>query len=329
MKPNSGLKNEPLVPGKIYRSTGSHYKVRLSNGEMIDAILRGKFRLGNSKSTNPICVGDNVGLVNENESWAIVELYPRKNYIPRKAVNLSSRLQVLCANVDQAMVLFTIEHPVTTLGYIDRILATCEAYDVPPVILFNKTDLLVSEEDLKKLEDFRELYSGIGYPCHLLSATDPSYKEKIVELMKDKSSFVVGRSGAGKSSIINLAEPGLKLKVGSVSDFSGRGKHTTTFAELHELSFGGAVIDMPGFKEMEVWGMERSGLEQCFPEMTEHAKTCRFSDCLHVNEPGCAVVAAVEKGAIASSRYYSYVGMLEELERNEKEDWLGPGNVRM
>ena len=325
MKSNSGPKNEQTIPGKIYRSTGSHYKVRTETGEMIDAVLRGKFRLGNSKSTNPICVGDDVELVNENESWAIVKLHPRKNYIPRKSVNLSSRLQVLCANVDQALVLFTTEHPVTTLGYIDRILATCEGYDVPPVILFNKTDLLLTDEEKKKLEDFVALYSTIGYPCHLLCATDPKYKEKIIELMRDKSSFVVGRSGAGKSSLINLAEPGLKLKVGIVSDFSGRGKHTTTFAELHELSFGGAVIDMPGFKEMEVWGMERTALDQCFPEMAAHANSCRFSDCLHVNEPGCTVVAAVENGDIATSRYYSYVGMLDELDRNEKEHWLGPG----
>ncbi len=314
------------MKGKVFRSTGAHYKIRVENGEMRDAVLRGKIRTQGSKATNPVCVGDDVILEKGEDFWAIVDILPRKNFIPRKSVNLSSRMQIMCANVDQALFLFSIDHPVTTLGYADRILATCEAYDISPVIIFNKTDLLQSLELKKKLGDFQKMYTAAGYDCHSIIATEEKYKQEIISILKNKVSFVIGRSGAGKSSLINLIDPDLHLKTGIVSEFSGRGKHTTTFAELHELSFGGEIIDLPGFKEMEVWGINRHSLDQCFPEMISLAEKCKFSNCLHDKEPACKVREAVEEGTLYSSRYFSYLGMLEELSRNEKEDWLGPEN---
>jgi ribosome biogenesis GTPase len=247
--------------------------------------------------------------------WSIIDILDRTNYVLRKAVNLSKRAHILCANIDQAVIVFSIEHPVTTLGYVDRLLVTCEAYHIKPIVLFNKIDLL-GVEGQERLKDYHQLYGGLGYEIHAISAKDGQYAPEIVEMLRDKVSFLVGRSGAGKSATVNLVAPGLALKVGEVSDFSGRGTHTTTFAEMFELPFGGQIIDSPGFREMQLFDFAQAELGYWFPEMRAHLNACRFSNCLHMNEPGCAVKVAVAEGSIAESRYHTYLGMMAEVEGN-------------
>ena len=302
----------PLLDGVVIRSTGSWYKVRLEDGTVQDCKLRGKFRIKGIKSTNPVAVGDNVRITIEEDVGFIREIQDRSNYVLRKSVNLSRRAHILCANIDQAIILFSLVDPVTTLGYVDRLLVTCEAYHIQPVILFNKVDQL-DEEGKKKLKDFERIYSSIGYPILSISATDAQYAQQVKELLRDKVSFLVGRSGAGKSTTINLVEPELALKVGETSDFSQRGRHTTTFAEMFDLSFGGSIIDSPGFKEMVIFDIEKAELCHYFPEMREYLDECKFSNCMHLKEPGCAVKEAVEEGKIPLSRYHTYTGMLDEI----------------
>lgn len=299
-------------PGTVLRSTGAWYKVRLASGIIIDCRLAGKIRLEGLKSTNPVAVGDHVLVEDDNGTGSILSIEPRRNYIPRRSVNLSKQVHVLCANVDQALLFFTIEHPMTTLGYIDRLVVTCEAYDVEPVIVFNKTDLLDTPALQAKVDDYESIYQGAGYRTVRVSAIDPAEAEKVRDLLRDKVSFLAGRSGTGKSSLVNLADSGLKLATGEVSDFSGKGRHTTTFAEMHSLSFGGSIIDAPGFKEMEIFGFEKAEVAHFFPEMRERIHDCRFNNCLHVEEPGCAIVDAVEEGLIPLPRYHTYLGMLNE-----------------
>jgi ribosome biogenesis GTPase / thiamine phosphate phosphatase len=306
----------PVLHGLVMRSTGSWYKVRLENGEVQECRLRGKLRMEGIKTTNPIAVGDRVALTHDPEGgYSIFDILDRTNYVLRKAVNLSKRAHILCANIDQAVIVFSIEHPVTTLGYVDRLLVTCEAYHIKPILLFNKIDLL-SAEGNQRLQDYQKLYGGLGYAVHAISAKDERYAPEIMEMLRDKVSFLVGRSGAGKSATVNLVAPGLELKVGEVSDFSGRGTHTTTFAEMFDLPFGGQIIDSPGFREMQLFDFERAELGYWFPEMRAYLNACRFNNCLHVNEPGCAVKAAVAEGKVAESRYHTYLGMMEEVEGN-------------
>ncbi len=298
----------------VMRSTGSWYRVRLPDGSQVDARLRGKFRNHDIKSTNPLAVGDHVTLEQEEQDTVITDILDRKNYILRKAVNLSKRVHILCSNIDQALILFTLDQPITTLGYVDRLLVSCEAYGIPAVLVFNKVDLLQAEEMQVRLHDYVRVYEAAGYRCVQLSANQPTYGAEIQALLRDKVSFVVGRSGAGKSSLVNLADPGLDLKTGNISDFSGRGKHTTTFAEMHELSFGGFIIDSPGFKEMELIEISKQELGHFFPEFRARLSDCRFNNCQHSREPGCAIKAAVEAGDIAESRYHTYLSMLESAE---------------
>ncbi len=305
-----------LLEGVVVRSTGSWYRVETEDGDIHECKLRGKFRIKGIKTTNPVAVGDRVKITIEEDVGFIREILPRQNYVLRKSVNLSHRAHILCANIDQAILLFTLDQPVTTLGYIDRLLVTCEAYHIPAVLLFNKVDVL-DEEGHARLDDFRQRYEKIGYSTLSISAEDSAYQEVVQDLLRDKTSFVVGRSGAGKSTTINLAEPTLNLKTGHISDFSGRGRHTTTYAERFPLSFGGYIIDSPGFKEMVIIDFERADLSHYFPEMRAHLDDCKFSNCIHVSEPGCAVKAAVESGEIAESRYHTYLGMLEEVDQAE------------
>ncbi|MEM7037655.1 MAG: ribosome small subunit-dependent GTPase A [Bacteroidota bacterium] len=303
----------PLLEGVVIRSTGSWYRVRLTDGEVHECKLRGKFRIKGIKTTNPVAVGDQVLISIEEDVGFIREIVNRRNYVLRKSVNLARRAHVLCANIDQAIILFTVADPVTTLGYVDRLLVTCEAYHIPAVVVFNKVDVL-DEADQEKLADFVRTYESIGYPVHQVSATDPAYSDEVRDLLKGKVSFLVGRSGAGKSTMVNLVEPELDLKVGEISDFSGRGQHTTTYAEMHELSFGGFIIDSPGFKEMVIFNFEKGELSHYFPEMRPYLNECKFSNCIHKTEPDCAVKAAVEAGELPLSRYHTYLGMLEEIE---------------
>lgn len=304
-----------LLEGDVVRSTGSWFKVQLADGSVQDCKLRGKFRIQGIKTTNPVAVGDRVRISMEEDVGFIREILPRHNYVLRKSINLARRAHILAANIDQAIILFTLEQPVTTLGYVDRLLITCEAYHIPVVIVFNKIDLL-DEQGLERLADHREKYEKIGYQSLSISAENPKYAGEVRELLKDKTSFVVGRSGAGKSTTINLAAPGLDLKTGDISDFSGRGKHTTVFAEMFDLDFGGRIIDSPGFKEMVIFDFEKAELCHYFPEMRSYLDDCKFSNCMHVSEPGCAVKEAVAEGEIAESRYHTYLGMLHEIEES-------------
>jgi ribosome biogenesis GTPase len=302
-----------LAQGVVVRSTGSWYKVRLADGQSLDCRLRGNLRIRGIKTTNPVAVGDHVQVAVGEPDHMIHEVNDRRNYVLRKSVNLARRAHILCANIDQAIVVFTLDHPVTTLGYVDRLLVTCHAYHIPPVIVFNKVDLL-SAEQLERLANYRRMYEGLGYATLSLSATDPDAAEVVRTLLRDKVTFLVGRSGAGKSSLVNLVEPGLGLKVGEVSSFSGRGVHTTTFAEMFPLSFGGDIIDSPGFKEMVIFDFEKAELSHYFPEMQVHIGSCKFGDCVHTNEPDCAVKQAVSDGKIPESRYHTYLGMLAEID---------------
>lgn len=302
-----------LKQGIVVRSTGSWYKVRTSDGHYLDCRMRGNLRIKGIKTTNPVAVGDHVQIQRGDPDTMISAVMDRRNYVLRKSVNLSRRAHILCANIDQAIILFTLDHPVTTLGYVDRLLVTCEAYHIPAIIVFNKVDLL--DADLQqRLEDYNKIYTSIGYPTLALSATDPSYKDTVQALLQDKVSFLVGRSGSGKSSLVNLVEPNLHLKVGQVSDFSGRGTHTTTFAEMFPLSFGGDIIDSPGFKEMVIFDLEEAELSHYFPEMRPYLSQCRFANCIHNHEPHCAVKSAVEQNLIPESRYHTYLSMLAEID---------------
>jgi ribosome biogenesis GTPase / thiamine phosphate phosphatase len=300
--------------GTVMRSTGSWYKVRLDDGRILDCRLAGKIRLEGLKSTNPVAVGDRVELEEAKETGSILNIQDRRNFIPRKSINLSKQVHILCANVDQALIFFTVAHPVTTLGYVDRLVVTCDAYDVEPVIVFNKIDLLDTPELQLRLQSLGDIYRNAGYRVVEVSATSPAHADAVRDLLKDKVSFLVGRSGTGKSTLVNLADPLLNLATGKVSDFSGKGTHTTTFAEMHLLHFGGAIIDAPGFKEMELYGFDKSEVAHFFPEMRARLSGCRFNNCLHLEEPGCAIVEAVEEGEIPLPRYHTYIGMLREAQ---------------
>lgn len=322
-KKNKGQKPKrkqgEMGEGTVIRSTGKWYQVRLNDGRIEECRLRGRMRMEGIKSTNPVAVGDHVKVEVAEDGSMITQLLPRKNYVLRKARNLSKRVHILAANIDQAIILFTLDHPVTTLGYVDRLLVSCEAYGVTPILVFNKVDLLNTDTLKTKLADFQGIYNKIGYKTLVLSALEAEYADQVRELFKDKVSFVVGRSGAGKSTLINLAEPGLNLKVGDVSTFSGRGRHTTTFAEMFSLSFGGWIIDSPGFKEMETYYIERHELSHFFPEMVLLLNECKFHNCTHDSEPSCAIKEAVKEGNISESRFHTYLSMLDEIEANKEE----------
>ncbi len=302
------------MKGIVAKSTGSWYEVWLGNGEMVNARIRGQFRLKGIKSTNPVAVGDHVELLksSENEDYVITEIHDRKNYVIRKATNLSKQSHVIAANLDQAIVIATLVQPRTSLGFIDRFLCTCEAYDVPAAIIFNKLDLY-NDKQLTQLKEYEALYNNIGYTCFSVSATESTNLTRLKKFMKDKVNLVSGHSGVGKSTLVNAIDSKLDLRVGSISDYHEKGKHTTTFAEMFELEFGGFIIDTPGIKEFGMVNMEPEEISHYFPEMMQRLQDCKFYNCTHVNEPGCAVLKALEAGEIALSRYQNYLSILETL----------------
>lgn len=316
------------LSGTVIRSTGAHYRVRMQDGSHTDCRLAGKLRLGGLKTTNPVAVGDEVRLREEGHGLVITEILPRRNHIIRKSVNLSKRIHVLCANVDQAFILVTLDQPETTLGYIDRLLVSCEAYEIPVTLLFNKVDLLTgNEKRLLKLEDYELIYRIAGYRSRrvcLNSGTDEAW---LRENMQGQVTMLLGLSGSGKSSLVHTVAPELGVRIGKISEFSGRGKHTTTFAEMFELPFGGFIIDSPGFKEMEVYEITPFELGFHFPEMQKYRNACKFNNCLHETESDCAVRKALEDLDIAPSRYHTYLNMLDEIRKTQKEDeaYLGKG----
>jgi ribosome biogenesis GTPase len=304
------------MTGLVLKSTGSRYLVK-SEGRIYDCTLKGKLRLDGRKSTNPVAVGDHVDLeVDESGEAGISRIHPRKNYIIRKSVNLSKQVQILASNLDQAILLASLINPRTSLGFIDRFLVTAEAYQIPAILIFNKCDLL--NEELRAIQkETISIYKTVGYPCYEVSSFNSAEVKGLISVFKNKTTLVAGHSGAGKSTFINALQPGLDLKTGDISSAHNKGKHTTTFAELHELDFGGYVIDSPGIKELGLVEMKKEELGHYFPEIRLRMQNCKFNNCLHVNEPRCGIIEAVEKGEISEERYQSYLGILN----GEEMDW--------
>eukprot|EP01037_Dinobryon_pediforme_P018600 gene18600-18889_t len=298
------------MQGLIVKSTGSWYQVQTPDKQRFDCRIKGKFRIKGITTTNPLAVGDlvNFELEPEQETGVITNLQQRRNYIIRKSINLSKQGQIIAANLDQAILVVTLASPRTSLGFIDRFLVTAEAYDIPSMLIFNKLDLF-SDEGLEILADYKSIYENVGYPCYEVSALEGTNIELLQELIKNKVTLFSGHSGVGKSSLINVLLPELDLRTHQVSDWSDKGMHTTTFAEMFELPQGGFIIDTPGIRELGVIDIEKQELSHFFPEMRKRMHDCRFHNCRHINEPGCAVLAALEDGEIELSRYESYLSI--------------------
>ena len=309
------------MTGIVIKSTGSWYTVRAPDGLVINCRIKGKFRLSGIKSTNPVTVGDNVDfeMQDNDENGVIYNIHDRKNYIIRKSVNLSKQTHIIAANIDQAFLLVTLKDPQTFTSFIDRFLATAEAYSITTVILFNKIDIY-SKELLKQKQDLEKIYRTIGYECLDVSAKENINIDKLKTLMKDRTNMFSGHSGVGKSTLINKISPTLNLKTSEISIQHKQGQHTTTFAEMFELPFGGYIIDTPGIKGFGVVDFTEEEIGDFFPEFFALKQKCKFNNCLHTNEPKCAIKEAVENGEIAYSRYKSYLQLLAGEDENYRVD---------
>ncbi len=308
--------------GVVIKSTGSWYSVRVHDDDTVyKCRMRGKFRISGIKSTNPITVGDIVDfeLEKDSDKGIITNIHDRKNYIIRKSVNLSKQTHIIAANIDQAFLLVTLENPLTFTSFIDRFLATAEAYSIPAIIIFNKIDLYDKKLALQK-QELEKIYRAIGYECLDISATEKININKLKIMMKDRVSMFSGHSGVGKSTLINAIHPALGLKVSELSVQHNQGQHTTTFAEMFALPFGGYIIDTPGIKGFGVVDFEKDEIGDFFPEIFALKKDCKFNNCLHVNEPDCAVKLAVANNCIAKSRYHSYLQLLKGEQENYRVD---------
>lgn len=307
-----------MAKGLVIRSTGSWYSVKSDNGETIDCRIKGKLRLKGVRTTNPVAVGDRVeydiqrdDLSKEGIAGVITSIEPRTNYIIRKASNLSKESQIIAANVDQAFLVVTVNYPVTLTGFIDRYLVSAQAYRIPACLIFNKLDLY-NTSDYEKLEEYLQTYESIGYKCYQISALKNFNMESLAEDIKGKINLFSGLSGVGKSSILNRLDPSLSLRTEEISDYHLQGKHTTTFAEMFELENGGYLIDTPGIRGFGVIDMAKEEISHYFPEMFDLLKDCRYFNCGHTHEPGCAVKQALEEGRIPVSRYESYLSLIGE-----------------
>ena len=301
-----------MEKGVVLKSTGSRYRVLYGNGLTIDCSIKGKLRIKEFRTTNPIAVGDNILFETEKKtnSGIITEVLDRRNWILRKASNLSKHSQIIAANIDQVFLMVTIILPETPVEFIDRFLITAEAYRVPAKIIINKTDLY-GEEELARLDQLEKIYKSIGYECIRLSMKDMINLEALKDSMKGKTSLISGNSGVGKTSLLNALNPLLNLKTAEISDYHKQGKHITTFPEMHKMPFGGFVIDTPGIRGFGVVDMNRNEIYHFFREIFRFSKKCRFNNCLHLDEPGCAVRSAVENGEIAFLRYKSYLNIMD------------------
>lgn len=306
----------PTQEGIIRRSTGSWYEVKTPAGETIPCRLKGKFKIKGLKVTNPIAVGDIVEfeLENSEEKTGIIHsIKPRKNYIIRQSVHKTAHGHLIATNLDQAILIATVKYPKTSLGFIDRFLVTAESFRIPAVILFNKIDLLKTEEE-EELEVLMDLYESMNYKCLPISALHNINIEKVHELIEGKISLVSGHSGVGKSQLINTLIPDLDLATSEISNFANKGVHTTTFAEMFDVNETTQIIDTPGIKELGLVEMENTEISHYFPEMRALLGECKFNNCIHINEPKCAIKDAVMEGQIAESRYLSYMSMLENYD---------------
>jgi ribosome biogenesis GTPase / thiamine phosphate phosphatase len=309
-----------MATGIVYRSTGSWYSVKDEAGRFWNARMKGVFKLDEITSTNPIAVGDLVDFETENEgegSVMITKIHDRKNYINRQSPRMKHHQHIVASNLDQSMLIATIKDPRTSQGFIDRFLVACEIYHVPAIIVFNKYDVY-KDKDIEKLAELQDMYESIGYKVLPVSVKNRTGLEEVEGLLKDKVTLISGHSGVGKSSFINTVIPGSKIKTKDVSNWSGKGMHTTTFAEMYDLPFGGKIIDTPGMREFGIVGIERFELSGYFPEMRERLNDCQFNNCLHINEPGCAIKQAVIDGEITEDRYVSYYNILESI---QEQSW--------
>ncbi len=306
------------MKGLVIKNTGSWVTVRLDDGNTVNCKMRGVLRLKGLRCTNPVAVGDRVQVEDKGGDAPVVgDIEPRRNYIIRRSSNLSKEFQIIAANLDQAVLVATLTNPETSTTFIDRFLATAEAYQVPAVLAFNKIDLLDTDEWRSRLDELKTLYENIGYPVITMSAATGEGADALRAQLAGKMSLLSGNSGVGKSSIINLLVPDAHVRVGDVSHTHHKGMHTTTFSELLDLPGGGAIIDTPGVKAFGTIDFERTEVAHYFPEIFRISDDCRFNNCTHTHEPGCAVLEAVEQGKIAPSRFTSYLSILEEDPNNK------------
>ena len=305
------------MKGLVIKNTGSWYSVKTDSGKVVECKIKGNFRLKGIRSTNPVAVGDNVEIALNSEGTAfITHIEERRNYIIRKSQNLSKQSHILAANVDQAFLIVTVNYPQTSTTFIDRFLASAEAYSVPVVLVFNKCDIL-SDDERHYQQSMIHLYETIGYECCEVSATTGEGVDELHALLKGKITLLSGNSGVGKSTLINKILPEANLRTAEISDAHNTGMHTTTFSEMLELPEGGYIIDTPGIKGFGTFNMEPEELTSYFPEIFHFSKGCKFSNCTHTHEPGCAVLKAIDDHFIAQSRYQSYLNMLEDKDENK------------
>lgn len=312
-----------MAEGKIIRTTGSHYTIRTNDNEIFECRIKGSFRMKNIKSTNPIAVGDMVDFLMPTPTieGVITTIHDRKNTLVRRSTNLSKRSQIIASNIDQAFLIATIAFPRTSTGFIDRFLVTTEAHQIPTIIVFNKIDIY-NQEAQAFANEIKAIYENIGYKCIEVSAKRGDNIEQLREIMKDKTTLLSGHSGVGKSALINAIDNNLNLKTGLISSAHLKGMHTTTFAEMFPLSFGGDIIDTPGIKEFGMFDFKKEEVGLYYPEMKARLKDCQYYNCTHEHEPKCAIKEAVEKGEISIERYSNYLNIMhgEELKIEKWED---------
>ena len=305
------------MKGLVTKSTGSWYQVlEQETGRFYEARIRGKFKLIKTRLTNPLAVGDRVefSLEQDDVAW-ITKIEPRKNYLIRKSVNLSKEAHIIASNIDVACFIYTLIHPETSLGFLDRFLACCEAYNIKLLILFNKMDIL-NEAARELVEETEALYQKIGYQTLEISSYSKLNLDTLQDIIKDQVSVFFGHSGSGKSTLVNALQPDLNLKTTEISASQLKGKHTTTFAQMHFWDFGGSVIDTPGVREFAMIDVEKEEIQHYFPEIFRVGRNCKFHNCMHINEPKCTVLQQLETGEIEETRYATYLKLMEEAEEN-------------
>lgn len=305
------------MKGLIIKSTGSWYQVlEQESNKIFEARIRGKFKLIKTRLTNPLAVGDLVefSLEIDDVAW-ITKIEPKKNYLIRKSTNLSKEAHIIASNIDVACFIYTLKHPETSLGFLDRFLACCEAYNITPLILFNKIDVL-SDDEIQIVKNIEDLYQHIGYETLEISSYSKLNLELLQKTIKNKVSVFFGHSGSGKSTLVNALQPELNIRTSEISEKLLKGKHTTTFAQMHFWNFGGSVIDTPGVREFAMIDVQKEEIQHYFPEIFRIGRGCKFHNCMHINEPKCAVLENIETGEIEETRYITYLKLMEEAEEN-------------